>query len=61
MSQILVIKTNMMIRPETLEKVRQDAVKQYENGGVIILPNGFYYELVEADKLACDIEVIPLE
>lgn len=61
MSKVLLIKGKALHRPKMLEMIRRNCVEQDKNGEVIVLPPGFTYELVEADVLACKIEVIPLE
>lgn len=48
-NQILILKTEMLLKPSDREKVRKEVIRQIAEGAVII-PNGFSYEIIEADE-----------
>jgi hypothetical protein len=49
--QKLIIKVNCLLRPDDLEKLRQDITEQFYKGDSIILDERYSYELVEADTV----------
>ena len=49
--EVLILKTEMLLHPRDVEKVRNDVIRQIESGAVII-PNGFTYMICKRGELA---------
>lgn len=47
-NEVLILKTNMMIHPQEMERIRADLVRQ-SKAGIITIPNGFGYEIVQVE------------
>ena len=48
--EVLILKTEMLLHPRNLEKVRNDVIRQIE-GGAVIIPNNFTYTICKRDCL----------
>lgn len=42
-NEILILKTNMLLHPSDMERIRTNVICQIKEG-VVIIPNGFDYE-----------------
>jgi len=49
--EILILKTDMLLHPRELEKIRNDVIRQIEEGNAVIIPNGFTYTICKRDCL----------
>lgn len=49
--KVLVIKSEMMLRPETMTRISESLKRDFQNGKPITLGPGLSYEVVEADDL----------
>lgn len=47
-NEVLILKTNMMIHPREMERIRADLVRQ-SKAGIITIPHGFEYEIVQVE------------
>lgn len=47
MARALVVKCNVFLEDKEMDEIRQDVLRQYDNGGVIILPKS--YDVIEVD------------
>lgn len=47
-NEVLILKTNMMIHPQDMERIRADLVRQ-RKAGIITIPNGFEHEIVQVE------------
>lgn len=47
MARGLVIKADTFIDDKDIEEIRQDVIRQYNNGGVIVVPKR--YEIIEVE------------
>lgn len=50
-NEVLILKTNMMIHPQEMERIRADLVRQ-SKAGIITIPHGFEYEIVQVEEEA---------
>lgn len=48
-NQILILKTDMMIHPKEKIRIRAEVAQQIKNG-VVTIPHGFEYEIVQLPK-----------
>ena len=48
--EVLILKTDLLLHPRNVEKVRNDVIQQIEDG-VVIIPNGFAYAICNRDCL----------
>ena len=48
-NEVLILKTNMMIHPREMERIRADLVHQ-SKAGIITIPHGFEYEIVQVEE-----------
>lgn len=51
MGKALLVITNTILSEKTCEEIRADILRQYHEGGVIVLDNGTRYEVVEFDAV----------
>lgn len=47
--EILILKTNMLLRSDDLERIRIN-IAQQRKSGIITIPNGFEYEIVHVKE-----------
>ena len=47
--EILILKTNMLLHPRDLERIRIN-IEQQRESGIITIPNGFDYEIVQVPE-----------
>ena len=55
--EVLILKTEMLLHPRDVEKVRNDVIRQIE-GGAVIIPNGFTYTICKRDCFEHEKELI---
>ena len=55
--EVLILKTEMLVHPRDVEKVRNDVIRQIK-GGAVIIPNGFTYTICKRDCLEQEKELI---
>lgn len=48
-NEVLILKTNMMIHPREMERIRAELVRQ-SKAGIITIPHGFEYEIVQVEE-----------
>lgn len=48
--EVLILKTDLLLHPKSIEALRNDIAKQIE-GGAVIVPNGFAYAICKRDCL----------
>ena len=48
--EVLILKTDLLLHPRNIEKIRNDVIRQIE-GGALIIPNGFAYAICKRDCL----------
>lgn len=51
MAKALLVKINTILSEKTCEEIRADILRQYHEGGVIVLDNRMEYEVVEFDSV----------
>lgn len=51
MAKALIVRVNTLMEEKTEEEIRADILRQYHEGGVIVLDNGIKYEVVEFDTV----------
>lgn len=54
MARGLVIKANTFMVEKEIEEIRQDVIRQYNNGGVIVVPKHFEVIEVEFDHVRAE-------
>ena len=47
-NEVLILKTNMIIHPQDMERIRADLVRQ-RKAGIITIPYWFEYEIVQVE------------
>lgn len=48
--EVLILKTDILYRPEVLEKMRNNIIRQIESG-VVVVPANFSYEIWEREEV----------
>lgn len=48
--EVLILKTDLLLHPRNVEKIRNDVIQQIE-GGAVIIPNGFTYAICKCNCL----------
>lgn len=51
MAKALIVKINTILSEKTYEEIRADILRQYHEGGVIVLDSGIECEVVEFDSV----------
>lgn len=46
--EVLILKTDLLLHPRDVEKVRNNVIQQIE-GGAVVIPNGFTYAIYKRD------------